>query len=132
MALEPKKNIFSILLVDDDIAMRDLFEKLFRKKQFSLDIAEDGFKAIEKVKIKDYDVVFIDIAMPGMSGYLTFGEIKKISPNLKAVMISGYTEEFIFEASLKEGAYACLHKPFSLETLFNLIEKIKSGPKDEL
>ena len=126
MPLEPKKDIFSILLVDDDECMRDLFERILSKEGFSLDTAEDGAKAIEKVKIKDYDVVFIDIAMPGISGYLTFCEMKKISPSLKAVMISGYADDFIFNAAMKEGAYACLHKPFTLDVLFSLIEKIKN------
>ena len=125
MALEQKKDIFSILLVDDEESVRELFERLFGWEQFSLDMVEDGAKAIEKVKIKEYDVAFIDIALPGISGYHAFCDMKKVSPGLKAVMISGYNDDFIFEASLKKGAYACLHKPFSLDILFKLIEQIK-------
>lgn len=126
MQLELKKDVISILVVDDEESMRDLFERLFEGEQFSLDTVEDGAKAIEKVKIKDYDIAFIDIVMPGINGYLAFCEMKKISPSLKAVMITGYSEESIIKAALKEGAYACLHKPFSLNILFSLIEKIKS------
>jgi DNA-binding NtrC family response regulator len=126
MALELKKDIISILVVDDEESMRDLFERLFSDDGFSLDTVEDGAKAIEKVKAKDYDIAFIDIVMPGINGYLAFCEMKKISPALKAVMITGYSEESIIKACIKEGAYACLHKPFSLDILFSLIEKIKS------
>jgi len=129
MALEIKKDVFSILVADDEESMRDLFERIFKDEQFSLDVVENGAKAIEKVKIKDYDIAFIDVVMPGMNGYLAFREMKKISPALKAVMITGYFEEPITEAALKEGAYACLHKPFSLDILLSLIEKIKSEEK---
>ena len=130
MALELKKDILSILVADDEESIRGLFERLFKGEGFSLDTAEDGAKAIEKVKIKEYDIAFIDIVMPGINGYMAFCEMKKISPNLKAVMITGYAEESIIKACLKEGAYACLHKPFSLDTLFDLIEKIKSERSD--
>jgi DNA-binding NtrC family response regulator len=116
--------------VDDEESVRELFERLFSWEQFSLDMVEDGTKAIEKVKIKEYDIAFIDIVMPGINGYMAFCEMKKISPNLKAVMITGYAEESIIKACLKEGAYACLHKPFSLDTLFDLVEKIKSERSD--
>ena len=130
MALELKKDILSILVVDDEESMRDLFERLFKGEGFSLDTAEDGAKAIEKVKINEYDIAFIDIVMPGINGYMAFCEMKKISPNLKTVMITGYSEESIIKACLKEGAYACLHKPFYLDTLFDIIEKIKSERSD--
>jgi len=126
MALELKKDILSILVVDDEESMRELFERLFRGEQFSLDTVENGAKAIEKVKIKDYDIAFIDIVMPGINGCQAFSEMKKINPGLKAVMITGYAEESIIKTCLKEGAYACLHKPFSPGILFRLIEKIKS------
>ena len=126
MALELKKDVLSILVADDEESMRSLFERLFSGEGFSLDTVEDGFKAIEKVKAKYYNIAFIDIAMPGMNGYLAFREIKKISPALKVVMVTGYSEESVIEACLKEGASACLHKPFSLDALFSLIEKIKN------
>ena len=129
MELELKKDILSILVVGDDPSMRELFERLFNGEGFSLDVVEGGAKAIEKVKVRDYDIAFIDIVMPGINGYLAFCEMKKISPDLKAVMITGYSEESIIQACLKEGAYACLHKPFSLDGLFGLIEKIKSEEK---
>lgn len=126
MTLELKKDIVSILVVDDEESMRGIFERHFSGESFSLDTVENGTKAIEKVRIKDYDIAFIDIVMPGINGYRAFCEMKKISPNLKAVMITGYSEESIIKACLKEGAYACLHKPFSLDILFSLIEKVKS------
>ena len=125
MVLELKKDILSILVVDDDEGIRELFERIFKGESFSLDTAEDGANAIEKVKAKEYDVAFIDIRMPGINGYAAFREIKKISPALKAVMMTGYSEESIIEACLKEGAYTCLQKPFFLDSLFWLIEKIK-------
>jgi len=126
MTLELKKDILSILVVDDDEGMRELFERVFKGESYFIDAVEDGAKAIEKVKAKGYDIAFIDIRMPGISGYTALLEIKKISPSLKAVMITGYSEESTIEACLRDGAYTCLRKPFSLDSLFGIIEKIKS------
>ncbi len=122
MAIE--KNTLSILIVDDDESIRELFERLLKREGYFIDAVEDGAGAIEKTKAKNYDIAFIDIVMPGINGYLTFCEIKKISPNIKAVMMTGYSEESTIKAAIKEGAYACLFKPFSRDNLFSLIKKI--------
>lgn len=129
MTEELKKEVFSILVADDDESMRDLFKRIFSGSGFVLDIVEDGAKAIEKVKTNKYDIAFIDIVMPGINGYLAFCEMKKIAPSLKVVMITGYLEEPIIKASIKEGAYGCLYKPFPLSVLFKFIEMIKSVKK---
>lgn len=123
---ELKKKV-SILVVDDDITMRELFKRLLGSEGYSVDVASDGRTAIEKAKDKTYDIAFIDIVMPGINGYLTFLEIKKANPDIKAVMMTGYSVESVVKDCMKKDAYACINKPFARDDVLSLIEKIWRG-----
>lgn len=119
-----KKKV-SILVVDDEVTIRELFRKLLERVGYCVDVASDGNEAVEKAKNKSYPMAFIDIVMPGINGYLTFLELKKLNPNLKAVMMTGYSVESVVKDAMKKDVYACISKPFARDDVLSLIAKIE-------
>lgn len=87
--MKGKKNI---LIVDDEENIRLLYKEELQDEGFEVDLAENGYEAIEKVRAKDYDLVVLDIKMPGMDGIKTLTEIKSIKKDLPVILCSAYSE----------------------------------------
>jgi CheY-like chemotaxis protein len=86
--MEPKK----ILLVDDEEHIRLLFKEELEEEGYSIDLASNGFEALEKLKEQHFDLVVLDIKMPGMDGIQTLNEIKKINKEQRVILCSAYGE----------------------------------------
>ena len=69
----------NVLVVDDQIGMLETFTDILEDRGFDVVTADDGFSAIRKVKEQSFDLIFMDIKMPGITGVQTFREIKKMN-----------------------------------------------------
>ncbi|MBL7075621.1 response regulator [candidate division KSB1 bacterium] len=112
-----------VMVIDDEKATRDVFEEIFEGENFSVFPAEDGLKAIAEMKKRQYDLAFIDIRMPQIDGLETLRRLKKIHPDLMAVMISGFRDEDIIEKALKIGAVGYLYKPLDIQDILGVALK---------
>ncbi len=121
------KNKASILIVDDDIGMTETLFDIFTDLGYYVEIANDGFKALEKVKARTFDVILIDIKMPGINGVETYKEIKHIRPEAVAMMMTAYSVEDLLAEALKEGAYGVMHKPIEIPKVVEFIESLEKG-----
>ena len=112
-----------ILVVDDEINMRNaLFEALTRQGH-AVDLAENGEEAIEKFKANPFDLVITDVRMPRKDGMTLLREIKQTSPQTPVVVVSGYgTVETAVEA-MRDGAFDYILKPFSLEMIEQTVDR---------
>jgi len=119
----------NILVVDDLRSVRLTLGGILEDEGHNVVIVEDGYQAIEAVKKAHFDVIFMDIKMPGINGVETFGEIKKIDPKTAVVMMTGYSVEDLVRKAISEGAYVCLHKPFDMEKVIGLVEAIAKEKK---
>ena len=81
----------SILVVDDQVGMLETFTDILEDRGFNVVTADDGFSAIKRVKAQAFDLIFMDIKMPGINGVQTFREIKKINPKIAVVMMTAYS-----------------------------------------
>ena len=79
--------------------------------------------------MNDIDLMFMDVKMPGMSGIETFKEIQKIKPRLLVVMMTGYSVDELLKEAFELGAYGVIYKPFDMEEVLSIIEKIFNLPK---
>lgn len=113
-----------ILIVDDQEMVRQNFKDLLCDRGYKIITVESGYEAIEKVKEKRYDVIFLDIVMPGLDGENTFMEIRKIHPKASVIVYSGYPVEEVLKRCLEKGAYACLRKPDDPERLIKITEEV--------
>ena len=118
-----------ILVVDDKFSDRETLKTILEDKGHRAATAMDGTEAIEMVKSKHYDIIFLDVKLPGIDGVETFERVKEIDPEATVIMMTGYTEEDLVRKAVSEGAYTCIYKPFNMEKLLELVEGISRGKK---
>lgn len=112
-----------ILVVDDELGIREGCKRALSAEGFFVDDAEDGNKGLQKVKKNPYDLVLVDLMMPGISGLELIEKIRLIDPEIILVVITGHaTIETAVEAT-KKGAYDYLPKPFSPEELAAVVKR---------
>jgi DNA-binding NtrC family response regulator len=104
-----------VLIVDDSLSVRQIVQKILHGSVFNCEITEagDGETALTLARSTQFDVVFLDCNMPGMSGIATLKRLALIQPSLKIVMISAEHTTNIENEALDGGACAFLHKPFN-------------------
>jgi DNA-binding NarL/FixJ family response regulator len=120
-----------ILIADDHLIVREGLKQII--SDFSnvseIDEVENGFEVLEKVGKKDYDVVIMDITMPGKNGLDTLKEIKKIKPDLPVLILSVHDEEQYGFRVLKAGASGFIPKNSDPEEFKKAILKAVEGKK---
>ncbi len=116
-----------VLVVDDEQIVRDFLLRLLTLKSAIVKIVEDGFRAIEIVRQEKFDIVFLDVKMPQMNGLETFRELKKIDPQAKYVMMTGYAVDELLEQAEQEGAAHSIRKPFDIDQINSLLESTFSS-----
>ncbi|MDR1942153.1 MAG: response regulator [Endomicrobium sp.] len=118
----------NILIADDEEGLRFSLASIIEMEGHEVQTAEDGRQALELVRCNSFDVAFFDIRMPAMNGVDAFKEIKKISPETIVVMMTAYAMNDLIKESVKEGAFACISKPFEIEDVLNTVKEIASKP----
>ena len=118
-----------ILVVDDKFSDRETLKVILEEKGYRVATAKDGTQAIEMVKGKHYDIIFLDVVLPGIDGVETFEHVKEIDPGATVIMMTGYTEEDLVRKAVSEGAYTCIYKPFNMEKVVELVEGISREKK---
>ena len=114
-----------VLIVDDEKMICEEFRGILQEDNHDVDICLRGDEAIQKVREKQYDLVFLDVLMPKMEGRVVFEEIKKISEVPVAIM-SGYMPPNKEREVLALGAVACLRKPLELARIKSLIRSVEA------
>ena len=112
-----------VLIVDDEILIRNVIKEYLRIENIDFDEAEDGIKAIELTSINDYDCIIMDIMMPKLDGYSAVKEIKKTT-NSKIIMLSARSEEFDKLYGFDIGIDDYVTKPFSPKELVARIKAV--------
>jgi len=103
-------------MVDDEVQFRATTKKILNKRGFDTILAESGEEAIEKLAEKP-DVIILDIKMPGMDGHQALKEIKRHSPDLPVIMLTGHGALPSAREALEEGAFDYLSKPCDVNLL---------------
>jgi two-component system response regulator PilR (NtrC family) len=110
-----------ILIVDDELSMRDFLKILFENEGYEVFVAPDAATALD-VAIKDpFDVVITDIRMPGMNGLELLVELKQHFSDLPVVMITAYASPDDAVQAMRQGAFDYITKPFHVDELKNVI-----------
>jgi two-component system nitrogen regulation response regulator NtrX len=116
-----------ILVIDDERSIRNTLKDILEFEKYQVELAEDGFKALELLKTSDFDVILCDIKMPGMDGIEVLHKLEEIKPDIPVVMISGHGNIDTAVESIKKGAFDFIEKPLDLNrlliTLRNAMDK---------
>ena len=115
----------SVLIVDDAPFIRMLLTQLLEDEGYEVETAESGELAEESVKNKKYDIICMDLRMPGISGMETIENIRKVDKDVPIAIITGYGDDVVYkEAKEKFNVFSMLDKPFDED---KLLEVIKEG-----
>lgn len=119
-----------VLVIDDDPIVRDtLYDLLTKVAGCDAETAETGKIGLEKIQSEDFNVVFTDLTMPEMNGIDLIKEAKRINPYLPIVVITGYGSIDNAVNAMKEGATDFITKPFSIENIIEILNRIRTEPK---
>lgn len=118
-----------VLLVDDEKPFVKNLSRLLKVRGFEVACAHNGYEALDLVKYGGgFDVVLLDIKMPGMDGISTLGKIKKWAPDTEVIMLTGHGSLATGTEAMRKGAYDYLMKPCDIE---DLTEKIREAHEAE-
>jgi DNA-binding NtrC family response regulator len=121
----------SILVIDDEAGIRDSLEVLLTFEGYAVSMAEDGEEGLLMVEAGSYDLVLLDLALPGQSGMELLPQIKTIRPELPVIMITAYgTVDNVVEA-VRAGAENFVQKPWDNEKLLADIRSAVARRKAE-
>ncbi|MBU0990925.1 MAG: response regulator [Proteobacteria bacterium] len=122
----PKGGDETILLVDDEIVIRNLCELVLSKLGYNVLKASDGETAIKIFQERkiDIDLVILDIIMPGMGGEKCLKELLKCKPDLKVLIASGFTGKVSTGSLLETGIKGFIHKPFEMNYLVSTVRDV--------
>lgn len=115
-------NSAHILIVDDDIGARESLEAIL-EDDYSIDCVDSGYSALERLNRKHFDLVLLDVTMPGMDGIETLKRIKTQDNSIDVIMVSATDRAFEATASIKTGAYDYITKPVEPDAILNVIER---------
>lgn len=114
-----------ILVVDDETNMRTTLADILGDEGYEIDTAVDGLSAVEMCDKDDYDVVLLDVRMPGIDGVETFRRIRRHNESVRVVMMSAYSMDDLKRSALEEGAIAFLSKPLDIDNVISLIQDVR-------
>ncbi|MEO0096949.1 MAG: response regulator [candidate division WOR-3 bacterium] len=116
-----------ILLVDDNFELGFTLKELLELKGFQVEYVEDGFAALDKFKENNFDLVIMDIVMPGIDGIEIFKKMKEIKKDIKAIFVSAFIEDKRKEELKKMGIKYFVEKPYDFSKIVSKIEEMLSS-----
>ncbi|HEX7772108.1 MAG TPA: sigma-54 dependent transcriptional regulator [Pyrinomonadaceae bacterium] len=122
----------SVLVVDDEEIMREVLETLLTNEGYRVDLAKTGEEGLEAYGRRAFDVVLLDVSMPGIGGLRALEEFLKMDSDAVIVMITAYATFDTAIAAWERGAFGCIRKPFQNEQITATIAAgIKRRRKEE-
>jgi DNA-binding NtrC family response regulator len=110
-----------VLLVDDEVAFTASLGKVLSRRGFEVETASDGLTALARIVKESFDIIVLDVKMPGMDGIQVLAEIKRLALDLRVILLTGHLSLTEEETGLQEGAFAYLFKPVPIQKLVSVI-----------
>jgi two-component system sensor histidine kinase/response regulator len=107
----------NILVVDDEAGIREGCRRALTPLGYNVDVAETGASGLRKLRERSFDLVLLDLMMPGMSGMEALGRIHEIDGEIVIIIITGYATVEAAVETIKRGAYDFISKPFTSDDL---------------
>lgn len=116
-----------VLVIDDELIVLDSIRKILEGDKYDVDVSQSGRDGLQKCRRIPYDVVLTDIRMPDLDGMVVLREIKKTSPGLPVIIITGYATVHSAVMAMKLGAADYIEKPFMPEQMLGVIASALRG-----
>jgi two-component system, NtrC family, response regulator HydG len=113
-----------VLIVDDDIDHAESLADVLEMRGHPVELAHSGEEAIVCFRSGEFDLVLLDVKLPGINGVETFLELKKIRPAARVMMMTGFSLEQLIAQALENGALGVLYKPFAATDLLETLGQV--------
>ncbi len=114
-----------VFIVDDDIDFAESLAEVITNRGHHVELAHSGEDAVERFRDADFDIAFMDVKLPGMNGVESFIEIRKLKPDAKVMMMTGYSVVHLLREAVDNGALGVLRKPFDFDDVLEALDKVK-------
>jgi DNA-binding NtrC family response regulator len=122
----------SILVVDDEEVMRDVLDSLLTAEGYQVELAKTGEEGLDRFEQRPFDLVLLDVSMPGMGGLRALDGILELDAEAVAIMITAYATFDTAISAMQRGAFTCISKPFDNKEILKLVASgIRRRRKDE-
>ncbi len=120
-----------VLIVDDHPVVQKGFTEILKEnfKDIRIECVRTGREFMEKIKCRDYDIVFLDISLPDSNGLDILKDIRKKRPGIPVLVVSLYPEDLYAMRAIKTGSHGYLSKQCEPEELVNAVTTVISGKK---
>ena len=117
--------ILRVLIVDDDQDHAESVADILEMRGYSVELAASGEQGVTRFHANDFHIVLMDVKLPGMNGVETFAEFKRIRPDARVLMMTGFSVEALVAEAVGNGALGVLYKPFAITDLLETLERVK-------
>src|SRR2546430_13075995 len=107
----------TVLVVDDEEIMREILETLLTREGYDVRLASSGAEGLDLARALPFDAAIVDIMMPGLDGFATLDELKRIDEDLAIIIITAFASVESAISAMKAGAFDYITKPFKNDEL---------------
>ncbi len=119
-----------LMIVDDEIDVREYLKNFFRRRKIDVVTAESGEEALKLMDTNEPDLMLLDVRMGGINGVETLKRIREKGSGVKVIMVTGVEDETTLKPLSELNVSACIHKPLILEELEKeVLQRLMIGPK---
>ena len=112
----------SILVIDDETMVLDAIKIIFEDMGYRVKVFSDSQAGMEDTLHNDYDLILVDVRMPGMNGAEVTAGIRKEKPEARILIITGYPGDPLAARALQAGAFGLLKKPFEIAKILDFLK----------
>lgn len=122
----------TVLVVDDDEGLQSMFKLFLKKQGFGRVVVGTGKEAVVAMEKQKFDLCFLDLQLPDITGDEVYRQAKEVQPDLPIVIITGYPDSQMLDNILKHGAVTVLKKPLHVEMLEQALRMLGHKPSKQL
>ncbi|GKT08836.1 sigma-54 dependent transcriptional regulator [Desulforhabdus sp. TSK] len=116
-------DVFRVLVVDDELDFLETIVKRLKRRKVDATGVDSGKKALEILEKQHFDVVILDVRMPGMDGIETLKEIKRVRPLMEVIMLTGHASVESGMQGMQLGAFDYVLKPADIDELLEKVQQ---------
>jgi DNA-binding NtrC family response regulator len=120
-----------VLLVDDEAEFASTLAERLMLRGIEAEVATSGVVALKHIRQGGFDIMILDVKMPGIDGLELMTEVKRRQPDLPVILLTGHGSVASAKTGIKAGAFDCLMKPIDIDELVEKIKRAADGKEGE-
>ncbi len=116
-----------VLVVDDNVDLCRNIADILELKGYEIACVYDATQAIDEYLQQSFDMVIMDIKMPGINGLEALKVLKQINPQVIVILITAFADDLLFKEDIESSSYTVFRKPIDVDKLIDLLERLNPG-----